>query len=218
MESSADVVGVDILLFPVEEEEKAPSPSELPMPNFGFQGLEIAGDFQPPSGRDIPSVTDDEQQAEPMEDIQDRRTRAYEESSSSSHTKTSEIHSDEDSDRSIKLQAKPKASGRTPKGSVGVALQDKRRRQNMLGAVELAGAMQVEPSSDTSDASILYDMADQAVNLAASRAGLQTRTEPPTPRTAFPAPRTSFAPASSCCTFATTPSTSTSTPTGFGRY
>ena len=38
MESTADVVGVDILLFPVEEEEKAPSPSELPMPNFGFQG------------------------------------------------------------------------------------------------------------------------------------------------------------------------------------
>ena len=145
MESSADVLGADILLFPVEEEEKAPSPSELPMPNFGFQGLEIAGDFQPPSGRDIPSVTDDEQQAEPMEDIQDRRTRAYEESSSS-HTKTSEIHSDEDSDRSIKLQAKPKASGRTPKGSVGIALQDKRRRQNMLGAVELAGAMQVGPS------------------------------------------------------------------------
>ena len=38
MESTADVVGVGILLFPVEEEEKAPSPSELPMPNFGFQG------------------------------------------------------------------------------------------------------------------------------------------------------------------------------------
>ena len=72
----------------------------------------------------------------------------------------------------------------------------KRRRQNMLGAVELA--IQVEPSSDTSDASILYDMADQAVNLAASRAGWQTRTEPPTPRTAFPAPGTSIAPASSC--------------------
>ena len=176
MESSADVQGVDILLFPVEEEEKAPSPSELPMPNFGFQGMEIAGDFQPPTGRDInPNVTNDD----PMEDSQDNLTRAYEEvSSSSSRTKTSEVHSDEDSDRSIQLQAKPMASGRTPKGSVGVALQDKRRRQNMLGAVELAGAMQVEPSSDTSDASILYDMADQAVNLAASRAGLQTRTEP----------------------------------------
>ena len=38
MESTADVVGVGIWLFPVEEEEKAPSPSELPMPNFGFQG------------------------------------------------------------------------------------------------------------------------------------------------------------------------------------
>ena len=64
-----------------------------------------------------------------MKDSQDHRTRAYEEvSSSSSHTKTSEVHSNEDSDRSIQLQAKPKASGRTPKGSVGVALQDKRRR------------------------------------------------------------------------------------------
>ena len=52
MESSADVVGVDIPLFPVEEEEKAPSPPELPMPSFGFQGMEIAGDFQPPSAVD----------------------------------------------------------------------------------------------------------------------------------------------------------------------
>ena len=50
MESSADVVGVGILLFPVEEEEKAPSPAELPMLSFGFQGMEVAGDFQPPSG------------------------------------------------------------------------------------------------------------------------------------------------------------------------
>ena len=126
MESSADVVGVDILLFPVEE--KAPSPSELPMPNFGVQGMEIAGDFQPPSGRDIPSVTINEQGADPMEDQQDSQDCHFEETPSSSHTKTSEIHSDEDSDRSIKLQAKPKARGRTPKGSVGVALQDKRRR------------------------------------------------------------------------------------------
>ena len=195
MEPSADVQGVDILLYPVEEEEKAPSPSEIPMPNFGFQGMDIAGDFQPPTGCDIPSVTNDD----PMEDSQDNRTRAYEEvSSSSSHTKTSEVHSGQDSDQSIQLQAKPKASGRTPKKSVGVALQDKRRQQNMLGAVELAGAMQVEPSSDTSDASILYDMADQAVNLAASRAGWQTRTEPPAPRTALSAPSTSIAPASSC--------------------
>ena len=62
MESSDDVVGVDILLFPVEEEEKAPSPSELPMPNFGFQDMEIAGDFQPPSGRDVPNVSNEEQQ------------------------------------------------------------------------------------------------------------------------------------------------------------
>ena len=76
MESSADVLGVDILLFPVEEEEKAPSPSELPMPNFGFQGMDIAGDFQPPTGRDInPNVTNDD----PMEDSQDNLTRAYEE-------------------------------------------------------------------------------------------------------------------------------------------
>ena len=153
------------------------------MPNFGVQGMEIAGDFQPPSGRDIPSVTVDEQGADLMEDQQDRQDCPLEASSSSSQAKTSEIHSDEDSDRSIKLQAKPKARGRTPKGSVGVALQDKRRRQNMLGAVELAGAMQVEPSSDTSDASILYDMSDQAVNLAASRAGWQTRTEQTAPRT-----------------------------------
>ena len=75
----------------------------------------------------------------------------------------------------------------------------------MLGAVELASAMQVEPSSDTSDASILYDMADQAVNLAASRTGWQTRTEPPAPRTVASATRTVAsatrtlsAPASSC--------------------
>ena len=104
MESSADVVGVDILLFPVEEEQKAPSPSELPMPSFGFQGVEIEGEFQPPSGRDIPSVTVEEQR----------------------------------------------------------------------------------------------DMADQAVNLAASRTGWQTRTEPPAPRTVASATRTPIAPASSC--------------------
>ena len=183
--------GEDILFYPIEEEEKAPSLSELPIPNFGFQGIEITDIFQSPTRHIIPSITNDG----PMKDSQDNRTRAYKEiSSSSSRTKTSEVHSDEDSDQSIQLQAKPKAS---PKGSVGVALQDKRRRQNMLAAMELAGAIQVEPSSDTSDASILYDMADQAVNLAASRAGLQTRTEPPAPKTAFSAPRTSIAPASS---------------------
>ena len=126
MESSADVVGVDILLFRVEEEQKAPSPSELPMPSFGFQGMEIEGDFQPPSGRDIPSVAVEEQRAVPTatEDQQDRQDCSFEESSSSPRSRTSEIHSGGDSDRSIKMQAKPKASGRTPKGSVGVALQD----------------------------------------------------------------------------------------------
>ena len=207
MESSAEVVGVDILLFPVEEEHKAPSPSELPMPSFGFQGMDIERNFQPPSGRDIPSVTVEEPRevSTVTEDQQDRRDCSPEESSSSPRSRTPEIHSGGDSDRSIKLQAKPKASGRTPKGSVGAALQDKRRRQNMLGAVELAGAMQVEPSSDTSDASILYDMADHAVNLAASRTGWQTRTEPPAPRTVASATRTVAsatrtlsAPASSC--------------------
>ena len=112
--------------FPVEEEQKAPSPSELPMPSFGFQGMEIEGDFQPPSGRDIPSVAVEEQRAVPTatEDQQDRQDCSFEESSSSPRSRTSEIHSGGDSDRSIKMQAKPKASGRTPKGSVGVALQD----------------------------------------------------------------------------------------------
>ena len=86
MESSADVVGVDILLFPIEEEGKAPSPSELPMPSFGFQGMAIEGDFQPPSGRDIPSVTVDEQGADPTEDQQDRQDCPFEESSSSPRT------------------------------------------------------------------------------------------------------------------------------------
>ena len=145
MESSDDVVGVDILLFPVEEEEKAPSPSELPMPNFGFQDMEIAGDFQPPSGRDVPNVSNEEQQSDHMEDNQDHRTRAYEEvaSSSSSNTKTSEVHSDEDSDRSIKLQAKPKASGHTPKGSVGVALS---RQETTAAHVGCCGACRCNAS------------------------------------------------------------------------
>ena len=117
--------GEDILFYPIEEEEKAPSLSELPIPNFGFQGIEITDIFQSPTRHIIPTITNDG----PMKDSQDNRTRAYKEiSSSSSRTKTSEVHSDEDSDQSIQLQAKPKASGRTPKGSVGVALQDKRRR------------------------------------------------------------------------------------------
>ena len=73
---------------------------------------------------------------------------------------------------SVGQPAAAKKQTRTPRGSVGKALQEKRRRQNMLGAVELCdNVMQVEASSaeDTSDVSVLYDMADKAVSMATSR-------------------------------------------------
>ena len=80
----------------------------------------------------------------------------------------------EDSDRSVEHRPKSKAKTgtRTPRGSVGQALQEKRRRQNLLGAVELCDSvMQVEASSaeDTSDVSVLYDMADKAISMAIFR-------------------------------------------------
>ena len=64
--------------------------------------------------------------------------------SSSSRESTSEAPS-EDSDMSVGQSAAPKRQTRTPKGSVGKALQEKRRRQNMLGAVELCDNAMLMP-------------------------------------------------------------------------
>ena len=40
----SEVVGVDILLHPVDDEGVAPSPSEVPLPSFGCQGIDIFQD------------------------------------------------------------------------------------------------------------------------------------------------------------------------------
>ena len=162
----SEVVGVDILLYPVEDEGVAPSPSEVPLPSFGCQRIDISRTLQEVSGRDIPETPVVEQAKE-----DDRKCPFEESSSSSSRSRTPEVES-EDSDRSVEHRPKPKINTRTPRGSVGIALQDKRRRQNMLGAVELCNsAMQVDPSSadDASDVSVTQDLADRAVRLASSR-------------------------------------------------
>ena len=162
----SEVVGVDILLYPGDDAGVAPSPSEVPLPSFGCQGIDIPMSTQESSGRDIPGTS-------PVEQVKkdDRKCPLEESSSSSSRSCTPEVAS-EDSDRSVEHRPKPKTGTRTPRGSVGQALQEKRRRQNMLGAVELCDSvMQVEASSaeDTSDVSVLYDMADKAVSIATFR-------------------------------------------------
>ena len=168
----ADLVGVDILQYPVESElseVNAPFPSAIPLRSFGCQGIDIPESKQESSGRDIPGTP-------PVEQVkEDRRNYHLEESSSSYYcrSRTPEVAS-EDSDRSVEYRPKPrpKIGTRTLRGSVGQALQEKRRRQNMFGAVELCDSVtQVEASSaeDTSDVSVLYDMADKAVSMAISR-------------------------------------------------
>ena len=162
----SEIVGVDILLYPVDDAGVAPSPSEVPLPSFGCQGIDIPMSTQESSGRDIPGTS-------PVEQVKkdDRKCPLEESSSSSSRSCTPEVAS-EDSDRSVehRPKPKPKTGTRTCRGSVGQALQEKRRRQNMLRAVELC-VMQVEASSaeDTSDVSVLYDMADKAVSMATFR-------------------------------------------------
>ena len=145
---------------------------QFPLPSFGCQGNDIPTPSQGFSGRNI-----------------------LKDSSSSSRESTSEAPS-EDSDRSVEQRPVPKNSARTPKGSVGKALQEKRRRQNMLGAVELCNsAMQVDAHSadDTSDVSVMHDMADRAVLLATSRQAEPT------------APMTTSSPANSAQTCAPPP-------------
>ena len=157
-EPDAEVFGVDILQVPVMEGE-GPSPSQIPMPNLGLQGIDIDNDLPDrlSKGQDIT--------LEPV-------------SSSSSREDTSEVPSD--SDQSIapatdmtpelttKGLARPKASAKIPKGSVGRALKDK--REQMLGALEVSERPPaVASSTDDSDMEIQQDLADQAVLMAASR-------------------------------------------------
>ena len=166
-ETDSPIIGVDIGSFPVI----APDAEQVPLPEFGCQGIDIPGSPQDPSGgRDIPSP--------------------------SSHSTTSEIPSD-DSDKSVEFHPREPVVVRTPKGSGGTALLEQRRRQ-MLGAVEVssfrdtedrgvpsgtspkpsgystqapADRMEVDTASadDASDVSVLYDTADRAVLLATSR-------------------------------------------------
>ena len=170
--SDADLVGVDILQYPVEfevSEVNAPSPSAIPLPSFGCQGIDISASMQDTaersSGRDVPGPQ--------VSGLSTRGPDASKVSrdSSSSRESTSEAPS-EDSDVSVGRPATTKKQTRAPRGSVGKAPQERRRRQNMLGAVELCdNVMQVEASSaeDTSDVSVLYDMADKAVSMASFR-------------------------------------------------
>ena len=58
--------------------------------------------------------------------------------SPSSHSSTSDVTS-EDSDKSVELRREGPTGVRTAEGSVGLALLQNRRRQNMLGAVEVSG-------------------------------------------------------------------------------
>ena len=180
---------MDILQYHVESEASdvtAPSPSAIPTPSFGCQGIDILTFPQDlaegSSGRDIAGVDIPGPVASGPDDSQVLKD------SSSSRESTSEAPS-EDSDMSVGQPAAPKRQTRTLKGSVGKALQEKRRRQNMLGAVELCeNAMQVDASSwdDASDVSVLYDMADQAVLIATSR-----QTELTAPTITFSAPASS---------------------------
>ena len=175
----SEVVGVDILQYPVESEVSdvtAPSPSAIPLPSFGCQVIDMLTFPQDlaegSSGRDISGL-----------DIPGPATTGPDDSkalrhSSSARENTSEAPS-EDSDMSVGQPAAPKRQTRTPKGSVGKALQ---------GAVELFdSAMQIDASSadDTSDVSVLSDMADQAVFLATSR---QTGLTAPTTQVLAPPP------------------------------
>ena len=183
--SDAELVGVDIA-YPVESEVSdvtAPSPSAIPLPSFGCQGIDISASMQDTtersSGRDVPGPSASGPSTTGPGASQVLRDR------SSSRESTSEAPS-EDSDMSVGQPAAAKKQTRTPRGSVGKALQEKRRRQNMLGAVELCdNVMQVEASSaeDTSDVSVLYDMADKAVSMATSRQ---------TEQVSFPAAASSF--------------------------
>ena len=117
---NSEVVGVEILLYPVDDEGTAPSPSEVPLPSFGCQGIDIPWSTQESSGRDIPETPTVEHVKE-----DDRKCPFGESSSSSSRSRTPEVAS-EDSDRSVEHRPKPKTSTRTPRRSVGKALQEKR--------------------------------------------------------------------------------------------
>ena len=129
----ADLVGVDILQYPVESElseVNAPSPSAIPLPSFGCQGIDIPESKQEASGRDIPGTP-------PVEQVKkDRRNYHLEESSSSSscRSRTPEVAS-EDSDRSVEYRPKPRPKIGTPRGSVGQALQEETEHVGSCGAL-----------------------------------------------------------------------------------
>ena len=106
----ADLVGVDILQYPVD--------SELSEVN-----ADIPESKQESSGRDIPWN-------------RSRRNYHLEESSSSSscRSRTPEVAS-EDSDRSVEDRPKPRPKIGTPRGSVGQALQEETEHVGSCGAL-----------------------------------------------------------------------------------
>ena len=159
----SDVAGVDILLYPADDTGVAPSPSEVPLPSFGCQRIDIPMSTQESSGRDIPGTS-------PVEQVKDDRKCLLEESSSSSSRSCTPEVASEDSDRSVGHRPKPKqkTGSRTPRGSVGQALQEKRGDRTCL---ELWSFVRVLRKSKPvqPDVSVLYDMADKAVSMATFR-------------------------------------------------
>ncbi|CAE7228000.1 DDHD2 [Symbiodinium sp. CCMP2592] len=153
----ADVTGIDI------SEGEGPSPSEIPIPNFGFQGIEIDNVLPDrlSTGQDIPMVNS---------------------SSSQSREDTSEVRSDIDQSIAPPVEkpqlpsqrvARAKNAAKVPKGSVGQALQQ--RREQMLGAIEVCKPLEdnivsaAESSASDVDIQVQQDLADRAVLMATSR-------------------------------------------------
>ena len=125
-ETDSPVVGVDILFCPVED--IAPEASQVPLPEFGCQGIDIPGSPQDPSGgRDIPGSTQDQPGERDIPGSTQDQPGGRDAPSLSSHSTTSEIPSDA-SDKSVELHPPGPVVVRAPKGSVGIAILDKRRR------------------------------------------------------------------------------------------
>ena len=105
-ELDSPIVGVDILQCPIDE--TASQLQKFPCRISDARELTFPDPRQDCTGRKIPSP--------------------------SSHSSTSEVSSDA-SDKSVELRPAGLTVVRIPKGSVGTALIQKRRRQNMLGYV-----------------------------------------------------------------------------------